>query len=195
MKEFKSNYIMDLKTYKEFINGFLSTNMRTICCKLLIIIYVIACFLLNEHNIVKCFVSIYLLIILIRKLSGSDFIQYKRSLSINNGKPVSTEVKITEINIQGIDKDKGNQTNYTFDKILSITETKNLIILKMKYNLGIIINKNNLEGGSREEFLDFIFEKCQNLKKKTVFQSKYGEIFSKLYMLILLALFVGTYII
>ena len=195
MKEFKSNYVMDLEIYKEFANGFISTSMRAICCRLIIIIYVITCFLLNQQDIAMMFISIYLLIILINKLTGRNLIQYKRSLSINNGKPVSTEVLIDETGIQGINIDKNNKTYYNFNQILSVTETKNLIILKMKYNLGIIINKNNLEGGSKEALINFIFDKCQNIKKKKVVQSKYGEIFLKLYILMLIVLFVIAVII
>lgn len=195
MKNFKSNYIMDLETYKEFASGFISTSMRAICYRLVILIYGIFCILLNQQDVAMIFISIYLLIMLINKLTGRNLIQYKRSLSINNGKPVSTEVIIDETGIQGINKDKDNKTDYTFEQISAVTETKNLIILKMKYDLGIIINKNNLEGGSREELINFIFDKCQNIKKKKVVQSKYGEIFFKLYMLILIVLFVITVII
>lgn len=46
-----------------------------------------------------------------------------------------------------------------------------------KYNLGIIVNKNTLTGGTKEEFIQFIFEKCSNIKrkrkiKKTIFKQR-----------------------
>ena len=38
--------------------------------------------------------------------------------------------------------------------------------------MGIIINKNNLEGGTKEELIDYLFSVCNNLKKKKVTNSK-----------------------
>lgn len=195
MKNFKSNYKMDLETYKEFSKGFTSTSMRYICARLIIFIYGVICILANQINIAIMIISIYIILFIIYKITGRNLIQYKRSLSLNNGKPVSVEITIDEKGISGFDKDKENKTNYSFDQILSIVETQNLIILKMKYDLGIIINKNDLEGGSKAEVFEFLFEKCQNIKNKKVSQGKLGNLFIKFYIPILIVLVVATFII
>src|SRR5699024_545164 len=57
-------------------------------------------------------------------------------------------------------------------QITNIIETKNLIILKLKYNMGIILNKNNIEGGTKEELLEYLYSVCNNLKKKKVTNTK-----------------------
>lgn len=53
--------------------------------------------------------------------------------------------------------------------------------------MGIIINKNNIEGGTKEELIDYLFSVCNNLKKKKVTNSKRWLVVRRV-MLVLLAI-------
>src|SRR5699024_7067633 len=43
---------------------------------------------------------------------------------------------------------------------------------KLKYNMGIILNKNNIEGGTKEDLINYLYSVCNNLKKKKVTNTK-----------------------
>ena len=97
---------------------------------------------------------------------------YKKLVSQNNGVPVTNKVIIDETGIHSTNINTNHRKDYLFEQILSITETKNLLILKMERPLALILDKNNLKGGRKEEVIEFLFEKCKNIKKKIVYNVK-----------------------
>ena len=84
---------------------------------------------------------------------------------------------------------KGDTSSYKLSQIISIIETENLFILKLKYNVGIIVDKNNLTGGSKYEFINYLFENCENLKSKKVINSKKWVIIRRVFLGICLLIF------
>ena len=65
-------------------------------------------------------------------------------------------------------------------------ETDNLFILIIEYKQGLIIDKRTLEGGSRQDFISFIFANCPNLKKKKVRTDKPVKVRSALIIILLI---------
>lgn len=178
-KEFKWEYTLNLETYKEFSKGYLATNIVRKIFRLILAIYITYYFMICYHTanyaILIFFAIFFAVIFLIAKIvNKGGNIQYKRMLSVNKGQPMRIEVRIDNEGIHAINIDTGNKNDYTFDQIISVIETKNLFILKMKYNMGLIVNKNTLTGGSKEEFINFIFDNCSNVKRKKVKQAKVG---------------------
>lgn len=194
MKEFKCSYILDLERYNEFIKGYRATRTKNYILKIFVLIWLIIEIMQRDYLFVRetllvVFIMLFVLII-VNIISGKKNLQYKRLVSQNNGVPITNEVTIDETGIHVVNIDTNNKQDYLFEQILSITETKNLLILKMEYGLGLILNKNNLEGGSREEVIEFLFEKCKNIKNKKVYKGKLGGLFNKLYVPILAILLV-----
>ena len=104
MKNFKSNYIMDLETYKEFASGFISTSMRAICYRLVILIYGIFCILskgelgeaynvVNPLNTMKIRDMAYLVANSIA--DGSISVTYDIQNNNANGYAVSTGLRLS----------------------------------------------------------------------------------------------------
>lgn len=190
-KEFKCDYILDLKKYNEFITGFNSTSILKGILKAIIIfcfsVYFIESFLITKDYNGIVFYSIILIFVGIlfynNKTKGN--VQYKRMLSVNKGKPVHNLLTIDEEGIHATNVDTENKNNYTYDQVVSVIETQNLIILMMNYRLGLIIDKNTLTGGNKEELINFIFEKCQNIKRKKVKNSKKSKVISNICNIIL----------
>ena len=130
-----------------------------------------------------------LIIILILKIIGKNKNSYKVYKDLNNG----TDLKITvTINKEKIilNSENGNTSNYTFNQIISLIETKNLIILKLKHNLGIIIDKQSLTGGTKEELIDYLLSVCENIKKKKVIKAKNWIILRNCSIIFLLIIFI-----
>ena len=188
-KEFISKYILDYKMYKEFSRGYLSVSKASIILWVLLAIALILNIIEQNYKNVILFGIVYIIFVFIYIIVGRNKFYYKRSKFLNNDKDVDATVKIDEEKIV-LTSQNGNTTNYTFDQITSIIETNNLLILKLKYNVGIIIDKNNLTGGTKEELTNYLFSVCKNIKKQKVINSKYWIILRKIISIIYVILFI-----
>ena len=146
MKEFKCSYILDLERYNEFIKGYRATMAKNYILKIFVLIGLSIKIMQKDYWLVTeilllVFIMLFVLIIL-NIISGKKNMQYKRMVSENNGVPVTNQVTIDLDGVHIVNIDTNNKKDYLFERILSIAETKNLLILKMEYDLGLILNKN-----------------------------------------------------
>lgn len=187
-KEFSSNYTLDYKTYKEFSNGYIATRKSSMITLFVVLVLLILCIIYRNYETVITFGVIFAIFAFLIKVTGRNKLQYKRYKSLNNNEDVEANIKIGKEKIISTSR-KGDTSSYEFSQIIGIIETKNLLVLKLEYNMGIIINKNNLEGGTKEELMDYLFSVCNNLKKKKVTNSKRWLVVRKV-MFVLLAIIV-----
>ena len=187
-KEFSSKYILDYKTYKEFSNGYIATRKSSMITLFVVLVLLILCIIYRNYETVITFGVIFAIFAFLIKVTGRNKLQYKRYKSLNNNEDVEANIKIGKEKIISTSK-KGDISSYEFSQITGIIETKNLLVLKLEYNMGIIINKNNIEGGTKEELIDYLFSVCNNLKKKKVTNSKRWLVVRKV-MFVLLAIIV-----
>ena len=131
--------------------------------------------------------SLFLLLIL--KIIGKNKTSYKISKDLNNGTDVHINVEINNEKII-MTSDNGNISNYTFNQIISLIETKNFVILKLKHNLGIIIDKTSLTGGTKEDLINHLLSVCENIKKKKIIKSKNWIILRKFSFVVLFLIFI-----
>ena len=187
-KEFSSKYTLDYKTYKEFSNGYIATRKSSMITLFVVLVLLILCIIYRNYETVITFGVIFAIFAFLIKVTGRNKLQYKRYKSLNNNEDVEANIKIGKEKIISTSR-KGDTSSYEFSQIIGIIETKNLLVLKLEYNMGIIINKNNLEGGTKEELIDYLFSVCNNLKKKKVTNSKRWLVVRKV-MFVLLAIIV-----
>ena len=170
-KEFSSKYILDYKTYKEFSNGYIATRKSSMITLFVVLVLLILCIIYRNYETVITFGVIFAIFAFLIKVTGRNKLQYKRYKSLNNNEDVEANIKIGKEKIISTSK-KGDTSSYEFSQIIGIIETKNLLVLKLEYNMGIIINKNNLEGGTKEDLINYLYFVCNNLKKKKVTNTK-----------------------
>ena len=170
-KEFSSKYILDYKTYKEFSNGYIATRKSSMITLFVVLVLLILCIIYRNYETVITFGVIFAIFAFLIKVTGRNKLQYKRYKSLNNNEDVEANIKIGKEKIISTSK-KGDISSYEFSQITGIIETKNLLVLKLEYNMGIIINKNNLEGGTKEDLINYLYFVCNNLKKKKVTNTK-----------------------
>lgn len=183
-KEFQSKYTLDLETYREFSKGYAGVKKIG---QVFLVLFALCCLsqlFSRNYWYIFAFGGLWLLLVMTAKILNQSKVQYNRSISANGGKPLHHTVTINKDGIL-IAEDGGNKSNYQFEQIIGMGETKNLLILKMKYNLGIILRKDTLIGGNIEELAQFLFEKCVNLKPKKIVQTKYAHIFQNCMMVVL----------
>ena len=81
----------------------------------------------------------------------------KRDIELH-GKEISVQTIVTNEFIQSTIS-TGAVNQLEFDKIKSVAQTKNLILLRTKANLIYIFRKDSFTVGTKEEFLAFLKEK------------------------------------
>ena len=187
-KEFSSVCTFDYKKYKEFALGTASTRKMNILFMFVSLLLLILYMIMGSYGLVIIIGIICGIFLIIYKVAGINKIQYKRTKNLNNGEDLRQTFKVSCGNIV-LTSQKGDTSSYKLSQIISIIETENLFILKLKYNVGIIVDKNNLTGGSKEEFINYLFENCENLKAKKVINSKKWVIIRRVFLGICLLIF------
>ncbi len=187
-KEFSSVCTFDYKKYKEFALGAVSTRKMNILFMFVSLLLLILYMIMGSYGLVIIIGIICGIFLIIYKVAGINKIQYKRTKNLNNGEDLRQTFKVSCGNIV-LTSQKGDTSSYKLSQIISIIETENLFILKLKYNVGIIVDKNNLTGESKEEFINYLFENCENLKAKKVINSKKWVIIRRVFLGICLLIF------
>lgn len=190
IKEFRSLVTLTLDTYKEFSQGIKSARFlyraAAIAAIIYLLVYIAGVLYAGEPFGFPAAVIIILVIFILSKIMLRDGgLQYKRMVSNNNGQAVRNRLTITAAGLHAVNPDTGNQSTYQLDKVLSIAETDNLFILLIEYKQGLIVDKRTLEGGSREEFTDFLITNCPNLKKRKIYSGRSTKVFSTIIIILL----------
>lgn len=185
---YQSNILYDLPTYKESMQGFTNSNTVSKITRIIVIVFLLFLFvsvcvfdLSNQLTFYTryflLFSGVYLLILAINWLRNRNGdIQYKRTLASNGGKPMSNSLFFMEDSIQALNNDTGNKVSYTYDQIIYIVETQNLLLLVMKYRLCLVVDKRTLVGGTKDDFAAFLLERCPNNRRKKPRSDKSGKI-------------------
>lgn len=190
-KSFKTEYILDLKTYREFSKGYQISGKIPHLILIILILITTLLLALGEYRYIIYF-SLFSLIYLFLYffIISKNKIHYQRMLENYNGRIPHNVIEINDKEIVTKEIGSKNKANYSFEQIIGIFETKNQIVLKLKYNLGLIIDKNNLTGGTQEELVSFLYSVCPNIKNKKIIQvtkeKKYCGYFILIYVLILI---------
>lgn len=188
---FKTQVTQNLPTYREFNQGYTESNRIVPICRIITIAAIIY-YISNFDSAIFTYLylilsAVFLIIYLIQTISNRNGnIHYKRMLNNNMGQPIQLETHFTEDGIQSYDVNLERRGANSYDQILWAFETKNLIVLMMKYRQGLMVNKNTLTGGSREEFLEFLKTHCPNWKSKKVRKGIFGRIVNRTLAVVLI---------
>lgn len=114
-------------------------------------------------------------------------LSYRRR-TISEGKPVTTcFLNFCEYIVFATDTHV--PTAYEYKSIVSVAESENYFLLFMRYQMYLLVDKSALCGGTREEFLNFIFSKCPFCKRR-VQKIKYKKQICLAMTIILFSVFV-----
>ena len=184
-KEFINEYILDEEKFLEFQEAFNKTNDNYINVFIsLLVINICSIFVFTDK--VSLYISIFILLfLLLINIINKNKRVYKRLLLENNNKEIKNKLVLNNKEIIGKVKNNKNIDKYQYEDIKKIIETDNLLILKLNYNFGIIIDKNNIQGGTKEELISCIKEKNKSIK---ILDKNYFEkinIFNMVYVTII----------
>ncbi|MEQ3308526.1 YcxB family protein [Fusobacterium varium] len=166
--EFKNRYIYTQQMFKEFVKYY---KYRYLHAGIIFLIgsTVFCLFIANKFDLVNikfvlCMIGMIILLFLINFLYTLESeILYKNSLDEEG--ILETEVEFTDRIIVKIGK---NKKYFDYEDINSIYNLKGICILMIGKTDGIILKKNGFYSGDYTEFLHFIKEKCNEVKKLEV---------------------------
>lgn len=171
-KHFETTYQLDLAMYREFARGFHTAKKNYRMFLIILPMIDLLNLLVGNYQVVVFFSIFLLLYLFFLRLLIRNKMGYYRTLESHGGKEIHNKITITDEGIIGENLDGGNKTTYQFEQVIGVVETENLIILQLKYNLGIILSKEKLQGGTKEELFAHLKEVCSRWKKKKVFHAK-----------------------
>ena len=182
---FRSDFYHDLKLQKEFNRASIEGNLYY-RGMYLVITGIFLWFFWQMVIVLKVpveyakhlpgIVAIWLVVELVRFIAfRGGGIHFKRSLMLNGGKPVHDSVFFCEDAIYTAEQETGNKCTIQYDTIRIVYESDNLYLLGMKYGVFLMVDKNSLTA-SKEEFGQFLFEKCPKLRKKKVRKCRTGRV-------------------
>lgn len=190
-KKFISEINVTKEVYKEFSDAFVFSSKKMIVLLLLALFLVLFNVIRKDYVRAIVFVVIELIYVVLFSLilKRQKRIGFERLLEAHGGKNVQTKITINEENIEEIDVGTENKMNFSFSQIQGILETDNLVILRLKYNLGIILDKNNLKGGSVLELVEHLKNVCAlNNKDCNKYKSKFKYLYCGFTILLILFL-------
>lgn len=168
---FQSEFTYDLPAYREFTKLNLEAHVRntvmyisvSVCLIYLICMldYVTSPLILLVLSLV--WLGVHLLQWHRGRKGGLD---YKRLLRSNNGVLLRQMILVEESGIKARNPDTEREYTDTFDAVRYMMESKQLLVLVNDLKMCYVFDKANLQGGSRDELVAFLREKCPKLRKR-----------------------------
>ena len=161
----------DLPMHKEFsrINAdAYGRNTLFLSLAVLCVLYLISSF--DSSFTVRMFLLFSVVFSVIQLVSWyknkDGGLQYKQTLHNNGGHPPRQLVTLEADGLRQRNLDTDNEQLEAYDSIRFLMESKNLLICATELKLCFLIDKRTLTGGTRDELVALLREKCPNLKKR-----------------------------
>lgn len=91
---------------------------------------------------------------------------HRKNREIHNGKDVVTVNNFYDDHVLAINALTKNKTNIKYVDVQRVLQTIDLYIIEMERGLVLLIDKKGFTKGTKEEFVEFIKEKCVNAEVK-----------------------------
>ena len=185
-REFHAQIEYDLPSYKELNKTVALYSVRsTISMIVLMALTLIYAYFFGIVRQDTSFLSMILILILAifwgRYLfqvfqNKNGGLMYQRMVSTNNGAPPRNEITFREDGIYTRNFATGSCTTTPYSQLRGICESKHFLILFQEHQLYAAIRKDSITGGTKEDFLSFLFEKGTKIKKKKLRSPLPGKI-------------------
>ena len=184
--KFQAQITYDLPSYKEICNLLIRRSARNTIswiiamAAVLLYAYLIGIRMQNTSLASTCVLLMFAIIWgmhlfrACRDRNGG--LDYKRMVSSNNGLLPRHVISFGDEAICFYNPDTDNRATVSYNQLRNICETKHFLILFQEYNMYTAFRKDSITGGTKEELLNFLFEKGTGIKKKKVGSALPGKI-------------------
>ena len=183
---FTSEVVHDLPARKEINRLYALLHASSILrsgmvSAMLVFLFVYLCFVTKDYgNYIRTF-SVFCLVYwgsivinLFRNRNGGS--AYKQMLANNGGKPVRNQITFLEESIRVQNTYTEAVSEHPYTSICFIAETNRFYLIYRELNQCTVVSKESLTGGTTEELLDFLAEKCTGMKSREMKTPKAGRI-------------------
>lgn len=161
---YSSKYVMDKELYYEFsLVSYNRTKKMFLIFLCLMICLVVTNLLAGDYKTIigSSAIVTFLATFVYVRMKKATKIGYERMEFTGNAEyPMHHELFEDKI----VSYNYGVKNDYFYHQVTSFYETKNLLLLQLKYNLCITLNKNNLNANA-DEVKSFLMRKCSLVKK------------------------------
>lgn len=181
---YQSEVTYSLSRYKEFTRGYSQTAPAHLFTQAMFLVVLVAFYLfIFRYLELTAYFAKYMLVFTATYLVMQVFlwfrnrngdIQYKRMLMANEGQPITNTVCFTENHILSATHPSGNSVTYSYEQVRWLFETKRLLVLVLDLRVCLLVDKNNLSGGSAGELKQFLFDYCLEMKPKRIRKCTFG---------------------
>ena len=175
---FTGESIHNLSVHQEFKKNFLYANRSRH------IFHILGCFvvlwyisLFQNQRVLFIYLALVLFFLISHLLQNSrkGDIQYKRMLQLNEGEPLHMQYRFCDDAIYALSPKSGNRHTYRYEMFRYVINAPHMLILVMEHKSCMILEKQWLQGGTPDEFLQFFLHRCPNLKKKKAKGVTFGK--------------------
>lgn len=162
---YSSRFLMNKDLYYDFCSVNYHRTKKLFLIFLCLSAYVIGLNLLvGNYDIVIGWVPFmaFLMLLIYIRINKVTKIGYERMI-ISEGKEPTIEYELFEDKI--VSHNDGKTREYFYPQVTKLFETKNFILLHLKHDLHVTIEKNGLSA-SADEVKTFLMNKCTSVKKK-----------------------------
>ena len=168
--KFQSEVCYDLATYKDFSRINTYTITRVTICGLVYVtcmVYLLCTMAYSFSAKSVLILSLFTIGICVYQWyrSRDGGIEYKRMLR-NHGQIPHYLITFGESGIVTKNMDSGNEIPHRYTDMRYMMESKKLLILVDDLKTAHMVDKSTLSGGSREELVSFLLQRCPQMKKR-----------------------------
>ena len=168
---FQSEFVYDLPMHQEYTRLIRDTYEKHIVSTTFVILYLLYGIWNLQIASFRWIFPIFCCIIAIPRLLQNQRekkgdLSWKQVLHRNGGTPSAHRFTAEEPGLRNHNLSKNNEIFSTCDQVTNLHESKNLLLVMTDLKYVHIIDKRTLEGGSREELIAFLRQKCPKLKKR-----------------------------
>ena len=169
--QFTSEVCYDLSLHKEYVSLARSSYGRNILFQIISLFCALSILAQFPHDypvIAFLAFSVFVIIVnLVRYYKNKDGgVMYRQILYKNEGKAPHHFLSFEADCIHSKNLDTGRERVHGYEHIVSLMESKNLLVPVLDVNLILFIDKRTLTGGSRDELVAFLRANCPKLKKR-----------------------------
>lgn len=192
-KRFVSDCVYELDVCKEYHKSLMWILPIERFLQMAAIFYMVAAIvyrvMAGPNELVSYGVLILITYFVIKELFSGGKTDYKRMIATNNGEAVHTTVTVAE-DIHAQNTDQGTSMHFGFKQVRYIAETKNLFVIMMEQNMGVLLDKRTLNGGTVEELTEMLLQRSTDMKRKKCLNGKEARI-RKAAIVVLLLIFIA----
>ena len=185
--DFKSTVVMEEKDYLEIgrTNYFVFSLISVVEFFILLafsIMEIITNFRTNDNSITHIILTglvVLFMAIMFFKTHYAQKKNFRRALFLSGEQNISQTIYFGD---KIISKEKNGTLEFDYSNITAIKETEKYYLLKMQYNMHMIVEKDIKSNLNNVNFIDYILSKATNLTTKTVQKEKNYKLIAFVFM-------------